>query len=273
MNTPRPQATTPRHTTSDLLNKVPEVTLYFWIIKILATTVGETIADYLTETLGFSLNSASVTIAALLAAILIAQFRARCYLAPLYWTAVVLISVAGTLITDNLVDDYGVSLWTTTTVFTIALAATFGAWYAVEHTLSIHTITTHRREAFYWAAILFTFALGTAAGDLLAESVGLGFLTSAAIFAAAIAVIAFAHLKLGLNPVLAFWLAYILTRPLGASIGDLLSQSPADGGLGLGTTATSGLFLLAIAATVIYLTITKRDVETASGTTQLSYSS
>ncbi|MGC1208848.1 MAG: hypothetical protein WA880_12915 [Ornithinimicrobium sp.] len=258
------QSTTAQQTsTRQLFNKVPEVTLYFWIIKILATTVGETIADYLTATLGFSLNNASITVGALLAAILIAQFRANRYLAPTYWLAVVLISVAGTLITDNMVDDYGVSLWTTTAIFSVALAATFAIWYATERTLSIHAVTTHRREAFYWTAILFTFALGTAAGDLLAESVGLGFATSALVFAAAIAAIAVAHLKFGLNAVLAFWLAYILTRPLGASIGDLLSQAPADGGLGFGTTATSGLFLAAIAGTVAYLAITKRDVETA----------
>ncbi len=240
---------TPDHalaTGRSLLSKVPEVTLYFWIIKILATTVGETIADYLTATLGFSLNSASITVGALLIAILIAQFRASRYIAPDYWSAVVLISVAGTLITDNMVDDYGVSLWTTSAIFSVALAA----WFAVERTLSIHSITSNRREGFYWHAILFTFALGTAA----------------------IAAITVAHLKFGLNSVLAFWLAYILTRPLGASIGDYLSQAPADGGIGLGTTATSGLFLAAIAATVAYLTITKRDVETAHDDHALEHS-
>ncbi len=252
-----------------LLNKVPEITIYFWVIKILATTVGETIADFLTETLGFSLNSASITVGALLAAVLIAQFRTHRYVAPVYWLAVVLISVAGTLITDNLVDDYGVSLWATTAFFSVALALTFAAWYATERTLSIHTVTTPRREAFYWSAILFTFALGTAAGDLLAESVGIGYAASAVLFAAAIAVIALAHYTLHLDPVLAFWVAYILTRPLGASVGDLLAQAPADGGLGLGTTATSGLFLLAIAATVAYLTVTRRDVETAAGDTSV----
>lgn len=173
-----------------------------------------------------------------------------------------LISVAGTLITDNLVDDYGVSLWATTG-FSVALALTFAAWYATERTLSIHAVTRTRREAFYWTAILFTFALGTAAGDLLAESVGLGYATSAVLFAAAIGAIALAHSKLHLDAVLAFWAAYILTRPLGASVGDLLAQSPADGGLGLGTTATSGLFLLAILVAVTFLAITRRDVETA----------
>ncbi len=271
MKTDRPSAA-PQSTARVLLNKVPEVTLYFWIIKILATTVGETIADYLTATLGFSLNSASITVGGLLIAILIAQFRAIRCIAPAYWSAVVLISVAGTLITDNMVDEYGVSLWTTTAIFSVALAGTFAVWFAVQRTLSIHSITSNRREGFYWLAILFTFALGTAAGDLLAESVGLGFATSAVIFAAAIAAITVAHLKFGLNGVLAFWLAYILTRPLGASIGDYLSQAPADGGIGLGTTATSGLFLAAIAATVAYLTITKRDVETAHDDHALEHS-
>lgn len=257
----RPSAA--RRPTRVLLNKVPEITIYFWIIKILATTVGETIADFLTATMGFTLNNASITVGALLAAVLVAQFRARAYVAPVYWLAVVLISVAGTLITDNLVDDYGVSLWATTGFFSVALALTFAAWYATERTMSIHAVTTTRREAFYWTAILFTFALGTAAGDLLAESVGLGYSTSAVLFAVAIGAIALAHSKLHLDAVLAFWAAYILTRPLGASVGDLLAQSPADGGLGVGTTATSGLFLLAILVAVTFLSITRRDVETA----------
>ena len=186
--------------------------------------------------------------------------KKRVYVPGLYWLAVVLLSIFGTLITDNLTDNFGVGLETTTTVFSIALAVIFAAWYKSEKTLSLHSIYTTRRETFYWLAIFFTFALGTAAGDLLAETFELGYPLSIGIFGALIAVIAVARLKFKLNAVLAFWLAYILTRPLGASIGDYLSQAPEDGGLGLGTIVTSALFLTAILATVVYLTITKKDV-------------
>ncbi|ROS30579.1 hypothetical protein [Cellulomonas sp. PhB150] len=247
-----------------VLNKVPEITVYFWVIKVLATTVGETFADYLTETVGMTLTVATLVVGALLVVTLVAQFRAPRYVAPVYWLAVVLISVVGTLVTDNLVDEVGVPLWATTVAFAALLGATFAVWYRAEGTLSIHAITTPRREAYYWLAILFTFALGTAAGDLLAEKLGLGYLASALLFAAAIGAVALAHYRFGLGAVLSFWMAYILTRPLGASIGDLLSQSRADGGLGLGTTVTSVVFLAAIAGTVVYLTATRRDVETAA---------
>jgi uncharacterized membrane-anchored protein len=242
-----------------MLNKVPEVTLYFWIIKILATTVGETFADYLNVDLGFGLNNTTYVMGALLIATLGFQFRANRYVPGIYWLAVVFISVVGTLITDNLTDNLGIPLVVSTAGFAIALCATFAAWFASERTLSIHTIITSRREGFYWLTILFTFALGTAAGDLVAEKLAFGYLLSALMFGAVIAVIAVAHLKYGLNAVLAFWLAYILTRPLGASIGDYLSQPTANGGLALGTTGTSALFLATILALVSFLTITKRD--------------
>ncbi len=253
-----------------MLNKVPEITLYFWIIKILCTTVGETAADFLNTTLGFGLTGTSLVMGVILIVVLILQFKSKKYVPWIYWLAVVLISVVGTLITDNLTDNFGVSLVTTTIVFAIALTITFIWWYAKEKTLSIHSIFTRRREAFYWLAILFTFALGTAAGDLIAESFGLGYLLSIGIFAGAIALIAIAHYAfkavLGLehrhlsrNAVFAFWGAYILTRPLGASIGDYLSSARSDGGVGLGTVGTSAVFLLAILGTVIYLSVTKKD--------------
>jgi uncharacterized membrane-anchored protein len=242
-----------------MLNKVPEVTLYFWIIKIMATTVGETFADYLNVDLGFGLNNTTYVMGALLLGTLGFQFRAKKYVPGVYWLAVVFISVVGTLITDNMTDSLGVPLAVSTAGFAVALAVTFGVWFASERTLSIHSIITSKREGFYWLAILFTFALGTAAGDLVSEDAGLGYLLSGLIVAAIIAVIAVAHLKYGLDAVLAFWLAYILTRPLGASIGDFLSQPKADGGLGLGTTGTSALFLLTILGLVSYLTITKKD--------------
>jgi uncharacterized membrane-anchored protein len=242
-----------------LLNKVPEITLYFWIIKILCTTVGETASDYLATNLNIGLTNTTFITGSVLLAVLFVQFRTRRYVPGIYWLAVVLISVVGTQITDNLVDNLGVTLPTTTVVFSVVLAAVFIAWYAGERTLSIHTIYTTRREGFYWLAILFTFALGTAAGDLTAERLNLGYWVSALIFAALIAAVTLAHFRFKLNAVLAFWIAYILTRPLGASLGDYLSQPRADGGLGLGTTVTSAIFLSAILAVVVYLSLTRTD--------------
>jgi uncharacterized membrane-anchored protein len=241
-------------------NKVPEVTVYFWIIKVLCTTVGETTADLLNEKAGLGLTGVSVLMSALLAVVLVVQFRTPAYRAGVYWLAVALISVVGTLISDNLTDNMGVPLTTSTTVFAVVLAIVFAAWYRSERTLSVHSIDTLRRESFYWLAILFTFALGTAAGDLVAEQFSIGYGPSIAIWGGGIAAIAFAHYAFKLNAVLSFWLAYILTRPLGASIGDFMSQNnPKYGGLGLGTTGTSYIFLGSILALVTYLTISKRD--------------
>ena len=241
-----------------MLNKVPEVTLYFWIIKILCTTVGETFADFLSGNVGLGETGTAIVMSFVLIAALVWQFRKDRYSPPVYWLAVVLISVVGTLITDNMVDKMGVSLVTSTILWAILLAITFSVWFAYERTLSIHTIFTTRRESFYWLAILFTFALGTAGGDLMSEKLALGYWVAAAIFAGAIAVVTFAHYVLRLNAVLAFWLAYILTRPLGASIGDGMSQSD-GGGLNLGTTVTSLIFLSAILALVAYLAKTRVD--------------
>jgi uncharacterized membrane-anchored protein len=246
-----------------MLNKVPEVTIYFWIIKIMATTVGETAADFLNTNLKLGLTGTTCVMGVLLIITLFVQFRARKYVPGIYWLAVVLISIVGTLITDNLTDNFGVALETTTIVFGVALVATFAAWYASEKTLSIHTIYTIRREGFYWLAILFTFALGTAAGDLTAERLKLGYWVSALLFGVLIAAVTVAHLVFRLNAVLAFWIAYILTRPLGASLGDYLSQSHGDGGLGLGTVGTSALFLITILGVVTYLSITRRDAPAA----------
>jgi len=242
-----------------MLNKVPEVTLYFWVIKILCTTVGETAADYLNETLGFGLDNTSLLTTALLVVALVFQFRARRYVPGVYWLSVVLISVVGTLLSDKLADDMGVPLETTTILFAVLLALTFIAWYATERTLSIHTIVTRRRETFYWLTILFTFALGTSAGDLFDEKLGVGYWPTVGIVAALIAAITVAHLVFRLNAVLAFWMAYVLTRPLGASIGDGMSQGSKDGGLGLGTTMTSVLFLAVILVLVVYLAVTRVD--------------
>lgn len=242
-------------TTRTMLNKVPEITIYFWIIKIMATTVGETAADFLNVNLHLGLTGTSVIMGLLLLTFLVVQMRVNKYIPWIYWVTVVLLSIFGTLLTDNLVDNLGVSLQTTTTLFSVALIGTFAWWYISEKTLSIHSIYTTRRELFYWMAILFTFALGTAAGDLVAESLQLGYATSALIFGGLIALVTFAYYVFKANAIAAFWIAYILTRPLGASCGDLLSQPTANGGLGLGTVGTSMLFLLTILALVAYLSV------------------
>jgi uncharacterized membrane-anchored protein len=244
---------------SVVYSKVPEITIFFWIIKVLCTTVGETAADFLNVNLNLGLTGTTVVMGVLLAVVLYYQFKSDRYVPTIYWLVVVLLSVFGTLITDNLTDNLGISLVTSSIAFSIALAATFAAWYMSENTLSIHSIYTAKRETFYWLAILFTFALGTATGDLVSEQFGLGYLLSAILFGGMITAVAIADRQLKVNPVVTFWIAYILTRPLGASFGDYFSQLPADGGLGLGTVGTSVLFLLAIFATVTYLAVTKKD--------------
>jgi uncharacterized membrane-anchored protein len=251
------------------LNRVPEVTADFWIIKLMAVTMGETAADYLAVNLGLGLIATSLIMTTVLCIAIVAQLGQKRYVPWAYWSAVVLISVVGTLVTDNLTDNLGVPLEVSTVIFVIALAATFAAWYALEGTLSIHTIFTNRRETFYWLAILFTFALGTAAGDLVAERFDIGYLATAGLFLGVIALVAGAYYFLSLNSILAFWLAYIFTRPLGASFGDLLAQPSEYGGLGFGTIYTSFAFLGVIVLTVIYMTIEAghRREETSSQNT------
>lgn len=244
---------------SIMLNKVPEVTLAFWIIKIMSTTVGETGSDYLAVHVGLGTAVTDGISFALLALSLALQLRARQYVPWRYWLTVVLISVVGTQITDFLTDTLNVSLYTSTAVFALALAASFAVWYRIERTLSIHTIVTHRRELFYWTAILFTFALGTAAGDLATEALQLGFRLGVLIFGGLIALTALAYAR-GANPILTFWIAYILTRPLGASLGDFLSQARTYGGLGLGTIATSAAFLIVIVALVAWLSLSRAGI-------------
>jgi len=247
-----------KSTTKEIFNKVPQVTLFFWIIKVLCTTVGETFADFLNVNLGFGLTGTSITMGLLLAIALFFQFKSKKYIPAIYWISVVFISVFGTLITDNLTDVLGIRLESSTIIFSILVLSTFVIWYFYEKTLSIHSILTHRRESFYWTTILFTFALGTASGDLIAEGLGLGYLNTGIIVAITITIIVIAQ-KLKLNSVLSFWLIYIMTRPLGASIGDYLSQPYKYGGLGLGATLTSIIFLVGILAIIIYFTLTKRD--------------
>jgi uncharacterized membrane-anchored protein len=239
----------PAITSRDWLNKVPEVTLSFWVIKIMSTTVGETGADFLAVNAGWGQGATRMVMAALLAAALFTQLRTRRYTPWIYWLMVVLVSVVGTQITDLLTDGLGVSLYVSTSVFAVMLATIFSVWYRVERTLSIHDIVTHSRELFYWVAILCTFALGTAAGDLATEALGLGFTWGAVAFGALIGV-TYTIWRLGGNAVLTFWIAYILTRPFGAALGDLLTQAKTYGGLGMGAMWTSALFLSVIAMLV-----------------------
>ena len=248
-----------------MLNKVPEITLYFWIIKILCTTVGETAADFLNVNLNAGLTITSIITGVLLGIALLFQFKANKYIPSVYWLTVGLVSVFGTLVTDNLTDKLGVPLETSTLIFSALLALTFLVWYINEKTLSIHSIFTRRRESWYWLTIFFTFALGTATGDLLAEVGQLGYLVTGLLIAAIIAITSLAW-KMRMNSILSFWVIYIMTRPLGASIGDFLSQPSNHGGLGLGATMTSAIFVGGILAIVTYLSLTKRDVIMSANT-------
>jgi uncharacterized membrane-anchored protein len=252
-----------------MLNKVPEVTIWFWVIKILCTTVGESFADYINETLGFGLVNTSVLFTVVFVVVLTVQMRLRRYVPFAYWLTVVVVSVTGTLYTDILTDHLGVPLWISTVVFSVALAAVFGIWWARERTLSIHSIVTTPREAFYWLAVLVTFALGTATGDWTLELTGWGPGTSVLLPLGLIAITT-ALWRYGANPVLAFWVAYILTRPLGANIGDFLASPRSEHGLALGTLLTSAIFLGAILATVVFLTVTRVDVIEGEGSARAS---
>jgi len=225
-----------------MLNKVPEVTIWFWIIKILCTTVGESFADYINTTLGFGLTNTML----------------------LFTAVFVVVSVAGTLYTDMGTDQLHIPLWVSSTVFAVLLAVVFGVWWIRERTLSIHSINTTPREAFYWLTVLVTFALGTATGDWTLELTNWTPGVSVLLPLGLIAAIALLW-KFGASPVLSFWLAYILTRPLGASLGDYLLQPHSAGGLGLGTGVTTFAFLAVIIAAVTYLTISRADVQAADG--------
>ena len=249
-----------------MLSKVPEITVWFWIIKILCTTVGESFADWINMTLGVGLNATALIFTAVFGVVLAWQLSLNRYVPFAYWLTVVVVSVTGTLYTDILTDVLHVPLALSTSVFAAALAVVFGVWWARERTLSIHSIVTLPRELFYWLAILVTFALGTASGDWILELTGWGPGTSVLLPAGLIVAVVIGW-RLGANPVLSFWLAYILTRPLGANLGDWMGFPPDQQGLGLGTAVTSLIFLTAILGTVIYLTITRSDViETTAGT-------
>ncbi|MCW7947277.1 hypothetical protein AAW14_36340 [Streptomyces hygroscopicus] len=248
-----------------MLNKVPEVTIWFWVIKVLCTTVGESFADWINTQLGVGLMNTAWIFTAVFVVVLAVQLRLKRYVPFPYWLTVVVVSVTGTLYTDILTDQLNVPLWISSAVFSVLLAVVFGVWWLRERTLSIHSVTTLSRESFYWLTVLVTFALGTATGDWTLELTGWSPGVSVLLPLGLIAAIT-ALWRFGANPVLSFWLAYILTRPLGANIGDWLAspkvaQNPGDPtGLALGTFTTSLIFLGLILATVVYLTVTRADV-------------
>lgn len=250
----RPRDLTRSGWTRILFSKVPEVTLAFWAVKVLSTTVGVTAADFLARRLALGLTATTAILGLLLATALIIQFSLRRHVPAAYWLVVVLASAVGTLLADDLVVNLGVGLPVTTALFAIALLGTFVAWYRSEQTLSVHTIVTRRREAFYWSAILLTFALGTSVGDLLARNLPAGAVAPALVLGVVLAGIAAAY-RAGASALAAFWAAYVLTHPFGAATGDLLAAAPGDGGLGLGSGRTSALFLLLILAVVTWFTL------------------
>jgi uncharacterized membrane-anchored protein len=254
-----------RSRTSDrrepLAAKVPEITVLFWVLKVLTTGMGEAMSDFL--------GSVSVPLAGAIGIFglwyaLRLQLRTREYRAPVYWFAVMMVAVFGTMAADGVHDGVSAPYTATTTLYGIIVVAIFFFWYRSEGTLSIHSITTRRRELYYWAAVLGTFALGTAAGDLTAIALNLGFFDSAMIFAAIIVVPAVAWWRFHLNPIIAFWAAYIVTRPLGASFADWFSKPTPQTGLGLGDGTVSGIALVVFLALVAYVAATKRDIQRAT---------
>jgi uncharacterized membrane-anchored protein len=242
-------------------SRVPEVTVAFWITKALTTGMGESSSDYLVHRLP---PEVAVALGALALAIaLTLQFAARRYVPWTYWLAVAMVGVFGTMAADVLHVGLGVPYLASTAFFAVALAAIFALWYRAEKTLSIHSIHTRRREIFYWAAVMTTFALGTAAGDMTAVTLHLGYLASGVMFAVVIAIPALAHWRFGMNPILAFWFAYIATRPLGASFADWMGVSPIRGGLNLGAGPVSLALAILIIGFVIYLSFTPADPDPA----------
>ena len=260
MASPQLRQDGPRVPAPSGVSKVPyRITAYFWIIKILTTAMGEALADFLA--LRYSPVLAGVAGTLVFAVALVLQFRATRYRVWIYWFAVAMVAVWGTLAADGLHIKLGVPYALSTAFFAACLAVVFVAWYATEHTLSIHSITTPRRELFYWATVLATFALGTALGDFTATTLHLGFLASGLMFTGLICLPALAYWKLGLNPVLAFWIAYVLTRPLGASYADWLGVPHRYGGVGLGRGLVALILSVVIVGFVAYLAVTRKDVQ------------
>jgi uncharacterized membrane-anchored protein len=237
--------------------KVPEITAWFWIAKVASTGMGEALADFVYFRYGTLITGAFGAI--LLIGALALQFRARRYNTWIYWLAVVAVSVTGTMAADGLHIVVGLSYTVTTVLYAAILAAIFVIWYMTEGTLSIHSIRTVRREAFYWATVMATFALGTALGDLTAYTMKIGFFSSAVLFLVVIAIPLVAHWKLGMGSVFAFWFAYTVTRPLGASVADWLGVPHRLGGLDWGRGNVAMLLTVPILIAVAYMALTRID--------------
>jgi uncharacterized membrane-anchored protein len=242
-----------------MLNKVPEITIFFWIIKVLTTGMGEVASDYLANHINPVIAVALAGIC--LVASLVMQFSVRRYVAWIYWLNVIMVSIFGTMAADVLHVGFGISYLVSTTFFVVVLAIIFATWYASEKTLSIHSIYTRHREAFYWATILTTFALGTAVGDMTATTMHLGYFFSGVMFALVIAIPALAYWLFDMNEIFTFWFAYVVTRPLGASFADWMGVSHDRGGLGLGTGSVSLGLTIIILGLVGYMAITHKDVK------------
>ncbi len=243
-----------------LFSKVPEATAAFWIIKIMTTGMGETASDFMGNQPTLLAAALVAATAIVLVTALVLQFRADRYVAPIYWLAIVMISVVGTMVSDGSRVALGVSFLTSTITFVVVLVGVFGFWYRSERTLSIHSIYTRRRETFYWLAVVATFALGTSAGDMTARTLDLGYLGSGFMFIGVILVPAIAYRWFGMNPILSFWMAYVTTRPLGASFADWMAVRHSEGGLGWGTGPVTAVLAVVILAFVGYLTLSRRDV-------------
>lgn len=251
--------TLPAHPALRMARKVPEVTIFFWIIKMLTTGMGETTSDFLVRQMDPVIAVALGGVC--FAAAVVLQMLVRRYVPWIYWLAVVMVAIFGTMAADVLHVGFGVPYVVSSAGFAVALAVIFAVWYASERTLSIHTIDTPRRELFYWATVVATFALGTAAGDMTATTLRLGYFDSGVLFAVLFALPALGYRFLGLNEIFAFWFAYIVTRPLGASFADWLGRPASFGGVGLGTGPVSLVLAIIIAALVAYLTVTHKDVQ------------
>jgi len=243
-----------------LINRVAGLTLFFWIVKILSTTVGETAADFIAVDMNVGLMGTTLLMGAVTIGVVFWNFKMKKYFAPAYWFLIVMMSIEGTLITDILVDNFEISLITLDVIFTIMMITAFYLWYKEEGALSIHKITNNRREAFYWLIVLITFALGTGVGDTVSEFLKFGYLNSLMLFCSIFVVAGGLFYTKILDGVTAFWIAFIVTRPIGASLGDLFIQSPQDGGMGIGAGTINITFFVVIIAIVSYLTISKTDV-------------
>ena len=246
------------HRTAAMLRKVPEVTVSFWLIKLLSTAMGEVFSDFLVHQFDPILAVACGGIAFIAALAL--QFLVRKYVAWIYWLVVATVAIFGTMAADVLHIGLGIPYLISTLFFAVALAVVFGIWYASEQTLSIHSIFTTKRELFYWATVITTFALGTAAGDMTATTMHLGYVASGVLFTVLIALVAVAYWRFGVNEILAFWSAYIVTRPLGASFADWAGRDQSASGLGLGTGWVSLVLMSVIIVLVGYLSVTHKDI-------------